>query len=423
MKKIKKITAFAAAAALLFNTVSAEYTDLENFDWASEAVYSLTEKNIIEGIGNGMFDPNGNVTYEQLAKMAVLSFGEVKETENVSFTDVPKDKWSHKYVESAKEWFGIKNGIFGAEEDIPRIEVAKVMVNALNAELVSDGKQFTDDADIADELKVYAYTAEKLGIVNGYPDGSFKPNGKITRAEAAVMIERTLKSVKEELDETTPEVTPVPDVTPTPEATPAPEESKNETKARMDFFVVTNVSPVIANDEETYEIEGFDGEERYSFTCEKAHIKYFGNNENGQILKGDVLSVVYDVTSKARIVQQILSISTQYEGDYAVNGFNKSKIYTLGFMDYYCGVVRKNLSGSIVIAKDAKSEATEIVSVGGDTVYYEYFPKTKNVKISDKGSIYAEKEILETSYTEDGSVIFARTEDGKAKEVYILNNK
>lgn len=424
MKKIKKITAVAASAVLAFNTVSAEYCDLENYDWASEAIYSLTEKNIIEGIGNDEFEPDGNVTYEQLAKMAVLSFGEIKETESVSFTDVPSDRWSYKYVESAKDWFGINGEVFGAENDISRIETARVMVNAIGAELVTDNGSFTDDDNIADELKVYAYTAEKLGIINGYPDGSFRPEGKITRAEAAVMIERTLNL--KDISESTPapETTAAPETEPTSAPTELPEKGENqEIKARMDFFVVTGVSPVLVDGEETYKIEGYDGEEEYSFTCEKAQTKYNGNLTSEQIMKGDVLSVVSDVTSKVRVIQRLFNIEEHYENGYALSGFNKTKIYSIGFMDYYCGLVRKNLSGSIAVSKDAKSEAADSFAVRNDTVYYEYYPKSKNVKLSDKGSVYADKNILETAYSEDGSVIFARTEDGIAKEVYILNNK
>lgn len=357
--------------------------------------------------------------------MAVLSFGEVKETDEVSFSDVPADRWSHKYVESAKDWFDINGETFGAETAVSRIETARVMVNAIGTELVSDGTEFTDDSDIADELKQYAYTAAKLGIVNGYPDGSFKPDGKITRAEAAVMIDRTLNSIK------LPEVTPTPEVTATPETTPAPEatatpdsdENNTEMKARMDFFVVTDVSPTLVDGEETYKIEGYDGEDKYSFTCEKAQTQYNGSLSSEQIVKGDVLSVVSDIKNKARVIQRLFNVFEHYDGDYAISGFNKTKIYSVGFMDYYCGLVRKNLSGSMAISKDAKSAATDSFAVRNDTVYYEYFPKSKKVKLSDKGSIYAEKNTLETTYSEDGSVIFARTEDGIAKEVYILNNK
>ena len=92
-------------------------------------------------------------------------------------------------------------------------------------------------------------------------------------------------------------------------------------------------------------------------------------------------------------------------------------------MDYYCGLVRKSVSSSIALSKDATAEASESVAVKSDTVYYEYFPKSKTVKLSDKGSIYPEKKILETPYSDDGSIVFVRTEDGIAKEVYILNNK
>ena len=49
------------------------------------------------------------------------------------------------------------------------------------------GAAFTDSADIKVDTEVVD-TLVSLGVVNGYDDGSFKPNGTVTRAEMAKMI-------------------------------------------------------------------------------------------------------------------------------------------------------------------------------------------------------------------------------------------
>ena len=51
------------------------YDDLAGFEWAQENIYKMTEKGILEGVGNNKFDPAADVTNEQLTKMAVLAFG------------------------------------------------------------------------------------------------------------------------------------------------------------------------------------------------------------------------------------------------------------------------------------------------------------------------------------------------------------
>ena len=50
------------------------------------------------------------------------------------------------------------------------------------------GAAFTDQADIKDANTEAVDTLVALGVINGYTDGSFKPNGTVTRAEMAKMI-------------------------------------------------------------------------------------------------------------------------------------------------------------------------------------------------------------------------------------------
>ena len=58
-------------------------------------------------------------------------------------------------------------------------------------------KQFTDDEDISDWAYVQVTAVKNLGFISGYEDGSFKPHGNATRAEAMTLISKFKASVEE----------------------------------------------------------------------------------------------------------------------------------------------------------------------------------------------------------------------------------
>ena len=117
--------------------------------------------------------------------------------DNTLFSDVEADDWFYGAVNALGE-AGIVNGYpdgtFGPEGDVTRAEFATMIYRALDGASAKAGEEvsFTDvDADFWGAEAIYALAAE--GIVTGYPDGSFNPNGKISRAEMAVMIYRALE--------------------------------------------------------------------------------------------------------------------------------------------------------------------------------------------------------------------------------------
>ena len=63
-------------------------------------------------------------------------------------------------------------------------------------EVYGDTPHFTDDADIAGYAKDAVERLYAAGMVNGYPDGSFKPRGIATRAEVATMLMRFLGAME-----------------------------------------------------------------------------------------------------------------------------------------------------------------------------------------------------------------------------------
>lgn len=79
-------------------TIMQQFKDVPSTHWAYEFVNLLSTKGIIDGVGYGLFDPNGKVTRAQFVKMLAGVLG-VAPTETVSvFKDVPADAWYSGYV-------------------------------------------------------------------------------------------------------------------------------------------------------------------------------------------------------------------------------------------------------------------------------------------------------------------------------------
>jgi|GEM_PF-2325332 len=85
---------------------------------------------------------------------------------------------------------GYADGTFKPENSVTRAEFAKLVVTAMELDTESYEGGFGDlDGHWAAD---YVQTAKNSGIINGYADGTFKPDGEITRAEMAAMLSRAV---------------------------------------------------------------------------------------------------------------------------------------------------------------------------------------------------------------------------------------
>ena len=117
------------------------YPDVKATDWFNNAVSTLTNMGIINGYEDGTFRPNNFITRAELTKIAVCFFTTADEYfgKKSSFSDVPETAWYARFIAAAEE----------------------------------------------------------LGLINGYPDGTFRPSNPITRAETCTIVNRTLGRVPE----------------------------------------------------------------------------------------------------------------------------------------------------------------------------------------------------------------------------------
>ncbi|MFF2911552.1 S-layer homology domain-containing protein, partial [Paenibacillus sp. NPDC057934] len=112
----------------------------------------------------------------------------------INFSDI-SGHWAEASIKQAVS-FGIVNGYldgtFNPNRTVTRAEFAVMLMNALKPQ--GDGAQltFADKGKIATWAQKSVAQAVQAGIINGYKDGTFRPDAEITRSEMAVMIAKEL---------------------------------------------------------------------------------------------------------------------------------------------------------------------------------------------------------------------------------------
>ena len=174
---------------------NAKFDDLDDVEWAKEAVEALADKQIVSGKAEKIFAPNDFVTRAEFAKMIVLAFGKLDEgLSTESFSDVSKDDWFYPYVanaESRQVIMGRGDGTFGVTELITREDMCVMVYRqlmALNKKLEASSQEFADSDKISEYAKEAVMSLKSAGVVNGVNDTDFAPEQNCTRAMAAKVI-------------------------------------------------------------------------------------------------------------------------------------------------------------------------------------------------------------------------------------------
>ncbi len=173
------------------------FTDLGNYAWAKDSIYTLKDKGIINGISETEYAPANNIKRGDfiLILTRMLSINDAF-TEN--FADVPASSYYYNAIGSAKA-AGIAQGSgenFMPENTITRQDLITLAYRAFLAKgYISETDDLTalDAFGDKDSISDYAVTAMasmvKAGIIQG-SDGNVNPLGFATRAEVAVMCAR-----------------------------------------------------------------------------------------------------------------------------------------------------------------------------------------------------------------------------------------
>ena len=152
----------------------------------------------IMGYPDGTVQPKGEITRAEACtiffRLLTDSSRDYYFSKTNDYTDVNAGDWFNNAISTLSNAgivTGYNDGTFRPNQPITRGEMAKIIANFAN--LSKGTKSFTDLS--GHWSKTYVELAAGNGWIAGYPDGSFRPDQKITRAETVTMINRVLERV------------------------------------------------------------------------------------------------------------------------------------------------------------------------------------------------------------------------------------
>ena len=179
-------------------TLSDAFSDVPSTAWYYNNVMQAAANGIVNGRGDGTFDPSASVTRRDFAIMLTQMLGISNDGSAVSpFIDVADDDYGVVAIAYCKE-HGIisgyeEDGTFRPDATITRQEAASMITKAMGVSEKSSEK-YPDDSSIANWAKDAVYMAKAAGLMEGDAGtGNFRPTSTITRAEAASIMVNALE--------------------------------------------------------------------------------------------------------------------------------------------------------------------------------------------------------------------------------------
>lgn len=187
-------------SASLSHLKTTAFRDLSAYPWANQAIACLEEEGIVNKVSDTWYGPGENITRGDFAMFLVRTLDLTAETSG-NFDDVDADAEYADAVAVGKK-LGILNGIgdnmFNPEGEITRQELMAITARGMRLKKgMEEGTNedldgFSDSSLVADWAVLDVASMVRLGIVRGNADGTVNPQGNTTRAEAAVIMNRVL---------------------------------------------------------------------------------------------------------------------------------------------------------------------------------------------------------------------------------------
>lgn len=159
-----------------------------NGHWAQDNIGWSRHVGLIKGYQDGTFRPQGNITRAEYYTM-VSRLGGLSQAARPNFSDVKEGSW---YYQDLSKVLGAglienSNRSLDPNQAISRDEASRILARLYKLQGQSQSaSNFTDAGQIKSKVEVSSLVDQD--IIKGYPDGSFKPNGALTRAEVAKIL-------------------------------------------------------------------------------------------------------------------------------------------------------------------------------------------------------------------------------------------
>ncbi|MBO7746272.1 S-layer homology domain-containing protein [Paenibacillus sp. MWE-103] len=171
------------------------FSDLRHAQWAADSIAYLANRGTVAGYGGGQFKPDGAVTRAQaVAFMARELYPDEVPEKDPAYADVPPTHPFYREiaVASAKGLAGgFPDGSFRPDAPVSRAETAAFLARAY---ALQPGEGTAEPSDIGSHWAAAPIRAlSSNGLIGGYAEGTYRPDRPVTRAEYAVFLTRVIR--------------------------------------------------------------------------------------------------------------------------------------------------------------------------------------------------------------------------------------
>ncbi|MBT2284582.1 S-layer homology domain-containing protein [Paenibacillus polymyxa] len=136
--------------------------------WAKDAISALGARGIVKGVGDDEFNPNGQVTRAEFITMLMKLFELSDESATTSFSDVKQGEWYHGNIGTAQKLGivnGKPNGTFGVHENITREDMAVMVYKAIQIKQLA--LTSGEATAFKDEANIASYAKQAVEAIQG----------------------------------------------------------------------------------------------------------------------------------------------------------------------------------------------------------------------------------------------------------------
>src|SRR5665648_212595 len=175
------------------------FTDLPVSHWAWRPIDKMCDSGIVKGYPDQSFRPEKPVTYGEYIKMATVILDGKDAGNGSDWGNGTGKNWAVNYYKK-----GLENSFY-TEYDIPDVklnwqmtrgDMALIISGLLGKEMIENYEQTAGNITDIDSKTRHAYEIVKAyanGVLEGYPDGTFRPEETLNRAEAAASLYRIIQ--------------------------------------------------------------------------------------------------------------------------------------------------------------------------------------------------------------------------------------
>ena len=172
---------------------TAGFTDISSH-WADDAIKVMAGNSYIKGYEDNTYRPDGNITRAEFVSLLSRFLNMRKFSYVGGYRDVKSGDWFADDLQLITEANlipeeMIKEGYFSPDVPINREEAVYILTHMLKSRLSKKQEAhintFNDESEISEWAKNTIYEGVGLGLINGFPDGTFQPQAGITRGECA----------------------------------------------------------------------------------------------------------------------------------------------------------------------------------------------------------------------------------------------